>query len=424
MPLVLKRFTVLAVALGVASACTASPELQPTGSLGPTPPADTPLPPPPTSPPPAEGACPVGAGLASLPPLATLPGLITDTLRFINDGGALDDLLVHLEAGAWLSTRENSLAVQDFTGDGWTDIALALQDPTSQLVTRPGVLLILTCTGDGYRLAYTSPHLDDRGGPLIHAAQDLTGDGQPELLVGQMTCGAHTCFEHLKVLQWQGSSFENRLRGSSNDLPSPALTLLGPRASGAMDIVVTGTGYGSVGAGPYRPRTRTWAWDPAAEAFTVSGEVLGPTNFRIHRLLEGDAAFQARDYTTALDLYRQVAIDDTLDDWIPGPEAGHNLRAYATFRRILAYLLLQDLGDAQVVYGILQGGYPAGSIGHAYAELATAFWDTYQATGSMAEGCRAAQGFAASHASEVLDPLAYGYTNPSYGAQDVCPIAP
>jgi len=116
--------------------------------------------------------------------------------------------------------------------------------------------------------------------------------------------------------------------------------------------------------------------------------------------------------------------DDTLDDWVYGETGKANLSAYASFRHMVTHVQQADLGDAQVVYGILQGSYPLGATGHAYAELATAFWDEFQRSGGLAAACAQAQSFAAAHASEILDPLHYGYSNPTYLAADICPVGP
>ena len=42
---------------------------------------------------------------------------------------------------------------------------------------------------------------------------------------------------------------------------------------------------------------------------------------------------------------------------------------------VLTYVQMNDEGDAQKAYGILQNQYPSGSIGHAYARMAQAFWE-------------------------------------------------
>jgi hypothetical protein len=94
------------------------------------------------------------------------------------------------------------------------------------------------------------------------------------------------------------------------------------------------------------------------------------------------------------------------------------------FRQLLAYILRKDLGDAQVVYGILQNSYPEVEAGSGYARLARAFWEAYEPAQDGAAGCLAAEAFAGAHPAEVLAPLDYGYANRIYTPDDLCPPLP
>jgi hypothetical protein len=168
--------------------------------------------------------------------------------------------------------------------------------------------------------------------------------------------------------------------------------------------------------------SRTWRWDTEARALLPEPDVLLPSDFRIHVLLDADRAALAGDYDAAHDLYYRVVTDEMLQDVEFGPSPREQLIAYAMFRQMVTYVLRQDLGDAQVVYGILQNSYPDGAPGRAYAELGTAFWEAHQASGDLAAACAAARAYAAAHAPDVLGPLYYGYANPTYTEADVCPF--
>lgn len=373
---------------------------------------------------PTVGPCAVRPGSPTPPDLSDPTSIVPNLLGFLNAGGFAASLPSLLEAARLTPPGSLGPAEMDFTGDGRFDIALSLLQPGSEGVLAPGAVYLFVCSGDAYTLAYTSPAVAHAGAPLIHAAQDLTGDSIGDLLIGFPICGAHTCQEQVQALTWNGLTLENRLAGTTDDLPTPTFQVMGPTASGAMDIAITATGIASVGAGPFRPITRTWSWDPPTRTFIVSGEVQQPANYRIHVLLDADRAAREGNYATALDLYYRVVTDDTLDDWAYGETGKANLSAYAAFRHMVTHVQQGDLGDAQVVYGILQGSYPLGATGHAYAELATAFWDEFQRSGGLAAACARAQSFAAAHTSEILDPLQYGYANPTYLAADICPTGP
>lgn len=407
----------------LASACASLPTEvpgQPAVTMTPQP-TPTVLPATPESVGAAPGGCPIPAGSPSLPDPNDVVATSFGLLAYLNAGGPLEALLLELEAGAWLPPRPQAVAEQDFDGDGTLDLALAVLEPSAQTSTPPGRLYVFLCSQGQYGLAYATPTAADIGGPLIHTASDLTGDGRPEILVEQTACGAHTCSVRLQILRWDGSAISQALDGTSEDLPTPTIELIGPKDSGAFDLAVTATGIASVGAGPFRPRTRIWSWEPSRQLFVVSAENLHSTSYRVHVLFDADQALRAGDYRTALDLYYRVTTDESLDEWMPGTNERQNLSAFALFHRILAYVKLNDLGDAQVVYGILQNSYPAGSPGRAYAELATAFWDTYQAKADLRAGCASARAYAELHASDVVDPLYFGYANPVYGVADICP---
>ena len=415
--------SVYACAWGIAAAialtaCGQAPTPSPEERYLPTPsPASTPL----TA---VPGPCPVPPGSPTLPALAELPTTAFGLISYLNAGGPLNDLVAALEAGAWLPPREQSLAQADLTGDGLDDLALAVLDPTAERITPPGSLYLLICSGEGYLLAYASPADAQAGGPLLRAVQDLTGDGLPELVVSRGLCGAHTCSEHVEVLRWQGDTFTNVLDGTTEDLPTPSLALDGPTAAGAYDVSITATGIASVGAGPFRPVTRTWSWDPSRQVFAIRTEVLLPSNYRIHVLHDADRALEKGEYAQAHELYRRVILDETLDDWVTGADGRANLGGFAMYRSMLAYLLAHDFGDGRVAYGILQNSYPDEAVGTAYARLARAFWETYEPVEDVAAGCAAAEAFASTHPAEILDPLGYGYANRIYTAGDMCPPLP
>jgi hypothetical protein len=312
----------------------------------------------------------------------------------------------------------------DFTGDGLEDLAFAYLAPPEAEAGPGGVMVLFECVGQAYRPAFQETTEDPSASPAMHFAQDLTGDGAADLVAAQRRCGAHTCFEEMSVFVWDGAGFSNRLQGVSDDLPYPEVGVVGPAEDGSYGLAVTGTGIASAGAGPYRQRTRTWSWDASAQALVPGPDVLLPSNFRIHVVLDADQAALAGDYAGAHDLYYRVVTDETLQDVEFSPAPRDHLIAYAMYREVVTYVLMNDLGDAQVVYGILQNSYPAGAPGHAYAQLGTAFWEPFAAAEDLGAACQAAQAYAAAHPDEVLVPLYYGYANPTYTAADLCPFGP
>jgi hypothetical protein len=346
---------------------------------------------------------------------------IPTVLDFLNAGGDPDALAgALLDEG--LAPPEGPVVLSaDLSGDGLEDLALAFLIPPDAEATAGGAIAVFACDGQAYRLAFQES-TDPAQTPVLYFAEDLSGDGTGDLVMSRRLCGAHTCFEQVSVLVWDGVSFTNRLRGASDDLPYPIVDIVGPDSDGRTALSLTGTAIASVGAGPYRQVSRTWRWDTEARALLPEPDVLLPSDFRIHVLLDADRAALAGDYDAAHDLYYRVVTDEMLQDVEFGPSPREQLIAYAMFRQMVTYVLRQDLGDAQVVYGILQNSYPDGAPGRAYAELGTAFWEAHQASGDLAAACAAARAYAAAHAPDVLGPLYYGYANPTYTEADVCPF--
>ncbi|NIS80379.1 MAG: hypothetical protein GTO14_09280 [Anaerolineales bacterium] len=365
--------------------------------------------------------CPIPEGSPISLDLTASASIPSEVLAYLNAGGAIATLQDAIWSLKMFPAEGIDLAQKDFTGDSLQDLAITILDPH----TREGVsgfLYFYTCTGKDYSLKYASPDLEEFGPPILHTAQDLTGDGIPDLLIRREACGAHTCFAHVELLLWNGTTLENRLEGPTDDLPSPFLDFRTPDSDGMHKIMITATGINSVGAGPFRPYTRTWSWDSVAQRFLISQETIEPSSFRIHVLHDADRAAEGGDHTTALKLYNQVVEDEALNDWIAGEEGRLTLSAYAMFRRILSHLRLNQPEQARQAYDILHAAYSEGTPGFGYAEMGRVFWSKYMETGDVNEACLAAQTHATHDETEILDPLYYGYANLVYTAAEICPL--
>jgi hypothetical protein len=376
---------------------------------------------------PEPAPCPVPAGNPGGPDLADPAQAVQAALDFLNAGGSADSLSGLLLAAGRAPSRGQPVLPLDINGDAWLDLAAAFVDPFNPQASaharlRPlpqpparGLVALYLCQGTRYVPAVPLLEAPDAA-PLLHLAGDLTGDGVPDLVLGWETCGAHTCYQELEAVMAAESKLVRAPLDPTLDLPYPALRLL-PDSH----LAVTGTGIASAGAGPYRQLTREWSWSEEQQAFVVASEALEAPRFRIHALLDGEAAARGGDWVKALELYHRVILDDSLLDWADAAVERANLSGYGMYRSVVAYASLGDQGDARVAYGILQNQYLDGSTGRAYAELATAFWDAYSLADEVETGCRAARAFAEAHRAQVLDPLSFGYANPAFTPADVCP---
>lgn len=373
----------------------------------------------PTAQPPSP-ACLEGAGTAEFgtPDFEDLPRAILD---YLNAGGspvALSDRLNSLGAAA----QPVSVAIGDFTGDGRDDVAVSLVYPVEG-DRLDGRMLVYTCTPGAYEITYQRfPAPGDFRGFHVWQWPDLDGDGSMDLLVSRGTCGAHTCFDELEVLSWDGAAFVNRLEGSTIELPYPLVSAHDEDGDGIYSIEVSSGGYGSAGAGPQRPVTWIWEFDRQDQRWRKTLERADPSPYRIHVLHDADDAAARAEYDFAVQLYTRVIEDDSLDDWVVA-DGRATLTAYARYRIAVIAAALQDVEGYESMLTEMEEAYPVGDPRHDFVEMAILFKNAFD-SGGLGAACTAAAGFADSHAAAILAPLSsgvYGYANRDYTGESMCP---
>ncbi len=348
---------------------------------------------------------------------ADYPAAIREYLSAGGDVVALEGTLAAWDAlppGA-----PGQVVAVDLTGDADPEIIVALWY-VGEAVAPSGDLLIFGQQGGSYELLYQEGY--DPSGPAVRLLQviDANGDGRQDVVYTVSTCGAHTCFDSLQILTWGEAGFFS-LMGGRLDMPYPTYAVTPGRIDAESGSVA------SVGAEPQRGYSEVWEWN--GSVFTVTQQIWAPPVYRYHALLDGDYALFAGDYPAAVAAYERVIGDDALQEW--GAASGAvdpdveraQLAAFARWRLVLTYVRAGDLGSAQVAYEQLQAEYPADAVGHDVAALAEVFWGTYAVEGSVVDGCVALV-VAAKQDTSVHDffNANYGYANPRWEAEDICPF--
>ena len=336
---------------------------------------------------------------------------LRDYLSAGGDPGMLAGLLQGWEALA----PDGGLPVQhDFTGDGIPEIAVTFINPLAETFPPAGMMAVFTCRAGRYETLYVYAPGEWYNVALV-GGEDLTGDGVAELVFADVTCGAHTCWHTLHVWSWDGRDFREQTAGDPS-LPYPTFMLV----DGA--VLARSVGIGSVGAGPQRVFTETWAWN--GSVITRTAEQLGPAEFRYHAFRDGDDAFRAGRYADAFDAYLRVLNDETLDPWAGfygAPEERLWFTALARWRLLLLGMRLGNTPDAEMQYRRLQSDFTPETPGYPVAQLARRFWDAYQRLGLLSGACT--EIIAAPEVPAVLDFLnSFGYANPTYAAEELCPL--
>ena len=372
----------------------------------------TPAPPPaptPTAPP----ACQVKPDVP-LPPAPTdLTSAAQALETYLAAGG--DPTAIPAALRTWgLAARSGHTVVQaDLTGNGSNEVIVALEqtkddaEPTAQLQ-------IYTCQDGAMRSLY-SAELGSWFNVNLVGAADLTGDGKSDLVFAEVSCGANTCWHTLHLWSWNGHDFQDQV-GSDFTYPYPTFSLRD------QTLLVRSDGIASVGAGPQRPYTDTLVWN--GHALTVTATITGPIVYRYHMLITGDKALYTGEYAQARAAYERVLTDDTLRPWdafYPVDEERAWLDALARWRLLTLAAHAQDYTAAETQLQTLQSDDPPGSPGAAVAELAQLFWQRFMDTGNIAYGCQAV--IQSPKVNDVLLFLNnYGYANPLYTEQDLCPF--
>lgn len=343
-------------------------------------------------------------------------------LRFLNMGGGaqtLEEALTQLSVAAAPSPVQQV----DLNGDGGSEVVVSIIDPESTFLTPSGALTVYLCLGDQFGLAYENSTEDGEGAPIIIHTRDLNADGYTDLVTSSKSCGAHTCFEDIHILAWDGHGFENRLDGSTIEIPFPNIQLTDYNLDHIYSLEVVGKGYGSVGAGPQREFTVIWNYDPDSESWQAGEPTASSSNYRIHMVHDADDAMQRGDYQVAQVLYDQAFNDPDLLEWGELLNEQLTIGGYARYKIVVAYALQGDLADAEQLLLEMSNFFPTNIPQRDYVELAQVFLDTFQDDGQIA-ACRAAEKYAEDHSNTILRPLGsevYGYANRDYTAEDICP---
>jgi hypothetical protein len=198
---------------------------------------------------------------------------------------------------------------------------------------------------------------------------------------------------------------------------------------------------------PWRLKINTYTWNE--NEYALESEDFKQPEFRFQAVQDGDRYSVEKRNEKAISYYQQVIFDENLDWWspdkriyyindldpwsidtTPGPTPlpdnteYSRLATYAYYRIMLLHLVQNHDSDAITVYSTLQQKFGNDQYGRPYVEMATAFWEAYQSTHKMYDGCATAIQYAAEH-PEILIPLGsdyHGSQSHIYVPADVCPF--
>lgn len=303
----------------------------------------------------------------------------------------------------------------DINGDGARDIVAIVADPASPAATPPGTLLVFHGTADPkvWDLRYVQ---EANGEPGLLATEDLNGDGKLDIAWTDTACGAHTCFARVHIVSWDADEDAYvDLIGDNAIMATPQVRFADVNPGSGKELIMHGGEIGSVGAGPQRAWTETWA-SIDGKPYVLVDRTYDPSSCIYHHVLDANDLLARGSTAEAAAAYKKIVEDTTLEACGERPNELNELREFAWYRYALALAYAGDRTAAGRAVTALAQAAPEGL----YTPVANIWWSAYRAQGDAAAACGAVQGYAKTNA-EVWKILAdFGYANPTFSAGDVC----
>ena len=364
----------------------------------------------------------------------------TDILDYLNSGGIVDQLR-DLGLGESLDLTDdgvNEVIYRGFTGVSYD---------------------ILGCKNGKYQ-----EFLDFEGDFGVELAEflDVNQNGIPEIILYNIL---HYGYIEIFVFEWDGNKFRSLIDIRTDKLPNTVFDsissteyhkLINTNGDGLQELVAVydrnkfcgpfTLGDFCIGT-PERAQTTILGWN--GQNYVVKQQYFSTAQYRFQVIQDGDAASAQKEYDKALSFYQDAIFNDELKSY--SPEISDNLQAqyetqygttptptayptaldehpklaaYAYYRIILLYLVQGQEAEATSTYQTLQESFGNDPYATPYGEMASAFWEAYQSTHKMYDGCAAAIQFAVEH-PEILVPLGsdyHGWQSHIYEPADVCPF--
>lgn len=348
-------------------------------------------------------ACPVDLAIAA-----------TTLVDIVNQDGGTGELLRDFLSNCGLASDEPILA--DLTGDGLKDLVLVYRLADDSGLPAQGDLLIANgVAAGGYAREYVA---GAAGSVALLKSEDINADGKADVVWLDTTCGASTCFDTLYVRSWDGDAWRDWTDGTIT-MASAEVTIADEDTAGAgAELTLRGGTYGSVGAGPQRDRTEVWASIDGAP-YRLLSESFGPSACLYHTILDGNRAFAEKlDFPAAQILFSQAIFENKYNACWTHPNELDELRSFSFFRLAQIAAYSGETATAQALIEQLADSYPA----QPYAQVGRIWLDGYLTSGDPVQACVLVTNFVTDSPTAVAVLADYGYANPTFSADDVCPI--
>ena len=274
--------------------------------------------------------------------------------------------------------------------------------------------LVILDGGEGHSLSYK---IAATGTIDLLATEDVNADGQTDVVWTDTVCGTSSCFVTVHVRSWDGIEWRDWTKGTITMAGANVMLTPSDKPGRPNEIRLIGGQYAGTDAGPQRARLAVWTSTDGAP-YALSSERAMPSLCLYHTIIDANHALSHELYLEKAQwLYTDAAENQ---NWQACGERSNELaelRSFALFRLALiaGYESKPELAEERVER--LASTYER----QIYAEVGVRWLAAYRQSGDAKTACEAANNFAAAN-PEVVNVLAdYGYANPTFTAENVCP---
>jgi hypothetical protein len=341
---------------------------------------------------------------------ATYPKAIADHLN--GSSGDLKALKAWLQGCSVITAESGEVTEFRTSGTGNKDAAVVIHTTPSGKEAQ-GKLLVFHDTTAGYALSH---QVEGIGTIKLLKAEDINADTKPDLVYVDTSCGAHTCFSTLFVDSWNGSSFQDWIKGDPTMAGGEYSFQDSVPGGQGLELLAYGGVINSAGAGPQRAWTETYI-SPEGGPYESYKKAYDASSCLYFQILDANNLFNQWSnlgFAPAIAAYEKAIADKSAKACGDDPNELTRLADFARFRLMVSLVSSgQSPKAAQIRPSIT------------YAPLVGAvntFVNTMQNSRSIVQACRDTTRYAELNPASWNFLSDWGYANPTFTAADLCPL--
>jgi LysM repeat protein len=317
-----------------------------------------------------------------------------------------------LQSCGLITDQAGDVAEVAAPGAGEKDVAVVIRvAPTGE--APHGELLVYHNTPTGYTLAYQA---DGSGDLKLLKSKDINGDGKPDLVYIDTSCGAHTCFSTLFVLSWNGTAWQDWIKGEPT-MAGAEYSFDDTVAAGeGLEILAHGGIINSAGTGPQRAWTETYV-SPEGGPYESYKKAYDASSCLYFQILDANELFDRWNnigFAPAIAAYDKAVADQSAKACSEIPDELLKLRDFARFRLVVSWVSRGRTDkavpiSAEITYPPLVGATNAFLLG-------------LKNSGSIVQACRDTTKYAEANPAAWDSLTDWGYANPTFTAEELCPL--